>query len=82
MENTMIQIKKETANKLKDLTRYKRETYDEIINRMIIELEEDMREDDLTLNEETIKEIKEGEGQIKRGEFYTTKQLKKELGIE
>ena len=81
MENTMIQIKKGTANKLKSLKRYERETYDEIITQMISELEEDMKEDDLNLSKETIKAIREGEEQIKRGEFYTTNQLKKELGM-
>ena len=81
METTMIQIQKETANKLKGLKKYGRETYDEIIKRMIDELVEDIKEDDLSVSEGTIRAIKEGEEQIKRGEFYTTKQLKKELGI-
>jgi len=82
MKNTMVQLRKETVSKLKDLKKYKRETYDEIINKMIAELEEDMKEDNLILSEETIKSIKEGEEQIRKGEFYTTSQLKKEVGIE
>ncbi len=53
MENTMIQIKKETASKLKDLKKYERETYDEIINTLITELKEHIQEQNLELNEET-----------------------------
>lgn len=57
MENTMIQIRKETANKLKTLKEYDRETYDEIINKMMQELREYVEEDSLELNEETKKQL-------------------------
>lgn len=53
----MIQIRKETANKLKTLKEYDRETYDEIINKMMQELREYVEEDSLELNEETKKQL-------------------------
>jgi predicted transcriptional regulator len=50
-----------------------RETYNEIIERMI--------EDDLELNERTKTEIEEARKRIKSGKFITHEEAKKKLGL-
>ena len=74
---TTIQITKETKEDLNKLKERQSETYEEVI-RDLIELAE---EDHLELSAETKKGIQEGREAIKKGRFYTTEQLIKELGI-
>ncbi len=54
MDTTMVQLKKKTTERLKTLKEYERQSYDEIINRLIQETEEG------PLSDEEIKEIKKG----------------------
>jgi len=78
---TSIQIEKSTLNKLKDFKEYKRETYDELIDKLmkiIIALSKKEPE----LKEEIIQEIEEARKEIREGKGISTKQLIKELGIE
>ena len=78
MENTLIQIRKETVNKLKNLKKYERETYDEIINKMIIALEEDLMEDSLDFSEETNKKL-EVASKTPLSEYIDHEKVKKQL---
>ncbi len=71
--STTIQISdnvKVTLNKMKI---YDRETYNEIIERMI--------EDELELNEKTKKEILEARKRVAAGKFLTQEQVEKKLGL-
>ena len=77
METTTIQIRKELKNKLEGLKIYPNETMDQLIERLA-----DNKIDYEPLSKEEIKEIEEGLEDIKAGRVYTTKQLKKELGLK
>lgn len=74
---TTIQISKETKEKLNAFKEYKKETYDEVIVKLIELAEEDKME----FSEETKKAIEEGREDIKMGRVLSTKELIKELGI-
>ncbi len=73
MPISTIQIKEETKKTLKSMKLHPRETYEEVIERVI----EDLRE----LNEETRAEIEEARKEIESGKFVTHEQLKKDLGL-
>ncbi len=69
---TTIQLDKKTKSKLDKLRLFPKETYDDIIKRLL-----NAAEPDEILSEETIKDIEEGLKDIKEGRVYTTKQLEK-----
>jgi predicted transcriptional regulator len=71
--STTIQISNEMRDQLNDLKLYPRETYNEIIERIL----EDMQE----LNEKTKKEIAQAIKEIKSGHYKTHEEVKKELGF-
>ena len=75
MEKTTIQVNLNTLARLKALKRYERESYDELLNNLINEFQEE------TLTEEEIKDIQEALEQVKRGEVYPIEDVAKELGI-
>jgi predicted transcriptional regulator len=77
METTTIQIRRTLKKKLEELKVYPNETMDQIIERLT-----ENKIDPEPLSEEEIKGIEEGLADIKAGRVYTTKQLKKELGIK
>ena len=70
---TTIQISNESKQVLDKMKLFQRETYNEIIERMI--------EDNLELNEKTKKEIEEARKQIKAGKFISQEEAKKILGL-
>ena len=70
---TTIQISDNVKIILDKMKMIERETYNEIIERMI--------EDDLELNEKTKKEIEQARADYKAGKFYTHEQVKKRLGL-
>lgn len=70
---TTIQISDNIKNTLEKMKMFERETYNDIIERMI--------EDDLELNERTKKEIEEARKRIKAGKFLTHEEVKKRLGL-
>ena len=75
METTTIQIKSETLNRLKTLKKYERESYDELLNNLLDETEED------TLTEKEIIEIQKSLEEIKTGKVYSIQEVAKELGV-
>jgi predicted transcriptional regulator len=68
-----IQIKEETKKTLQSMKLHPRETYEEVIERML----EDLRK----LSKETIADIEEARKEIESGRFVTHEQLKKDLGL-
>ena len=70
---TTIQISDNVKLVLDRMKMMERETYNEIIERMI--------EDDLELNEKTKIEIEEARKRIKSGRFITQEEAKKRLGL-
>ena len=75
MEKTTIQISNETLERLKTIKNFERQSYDDILNNLIDNVEEE------TLNEEEIEEIKQGLEDIKKGRVKPIEQVARELGI-
>jgi len=75
---TTIQLEEETKEKLTELRAYPKETYNQVIMRLINLSEEEME----ILDGETIKDIEEAMEEIKAGKFYTHEEMKKRLGLE
>lgn len=73
MTVSTIQIREETKKTLQSMKIHPRETYEEVIERMIEDLSE--------LSEETIKEVEEARKEIESGRFVTHEQLKKDLDL-
>ena len=73
MTISTIQIREETKKTLLSMKLHPRETYEEVIERMIEDLSQ--------LNEETIQEIEEARKEIESGRFVTHEQLKKALDL-
>ena len=70
---TTIQIKEDMKSALTQMKIFERETYNDVLERLI----EDVRE----LNEETKKEIKTAIKEIESGKYVTHEQLAKEMGF-
>ena len=74
---TTIQLTEKTKLKLDKLKHVPRETYDEIVNRLI----EVSEEDELEYSKETKEGLKRAYEDIQKGRVYSTKELLKNLGI-
>ena len=70
---TTIQVSNKIKETLDRMKLFDRETYNDIIERMI--------EDDLELSEKTKKELEEARKRIKQGKFVTEDEAKKRLGL-
>ncbi len=68
---TTIQVKQSTKEALEKMKIYKRETYNEVLERLLEEVQE--------LNEETKKEIELARKAVEEGRYVTHEDLKKEL---
>ena len=75
MEKTTIQINIETLKRLKSLKNMERQSYDELLNNLIDNSEEE------SLSEEEIEDIKIALENVKRGKVKPIEQVAKELGI-
>ena len=73
---TTIQIKNETLERLKFFKETSKESYDEIINKVLNEIEEG------ELTEDTIKDIKTGLKEIKEGKGESIEKVAKEFGVK
>ena len=79
MDKTTIQVSEKTLDRLKTLKRYERESYDEIVNNLIDEAEEEITEEEIEEVELALKEIRE-KG-IKKT-TYRIEDVAKELGVQ
>ncbi len=75
MKKTTIQINLETLKRLKSLKNMERQSYDELLNNLIDNCEEE------SLDEEEINEIQKGLEDVKRGRVYPIESIARELGI-
>jgi len=75
MKKTTIQINLETLERLKALKHFERQSYDELLNNVIMNIEEEK------ISEEEINEIQQGLEDVKRGKLYPIESVAKELGI-
>jgi predicted CopG family antitoxin len=72
---TTIQISSETLERLKMFKKHQRESYEEVLNNLIDEAEDD------ELSEEEIKDLKIALDNVKKGRTKPIEQVAKELGI-
>ena len=75
MEKTTIQVNVGTLERLRALKRFERESYDEVINFVV----DDYEDDELTGEE--LDEVKVALEEVKRGEVYSIEDVAKELGV-
>ena len=73
---TTIQVKEETLERLKFFKGSTKESYDEVINNVLDEVEDGMLSDD------ALKGIRIGLREIKEGKGESIEKVAKELGIE
>jgi len=73
---TTIQVKTETLERLKYFKEFNKESYDEIINKILNDVEEG------ELTEETIEDIKRGLNEVKEGKGQPIEDVAKEFGIK
>lgn len=72
---TTIQVKNDTLGRLKFFKEYSKESYDEVINKMMDDIEEG------ELTENAIKDIQEGILEVKKGKGQRIEDVAKELGV-
>jgi len=75
---TSIQIEKETKERLDKLKNHPRETYNEVLARMINIISQQNKEE---LSQQTIKNLKKSLNDIEKGKIYSLEQVEKELGL-
>jgi predicted transcriptional regulator len=75
MEKTTIQLSQSTIERLKTLKSYERQSYDEVLNLIIDDIEEEM------LNPAEINEIQQGLEDLKKGRTQSIEAVAKELRI-
>ncbi len=73
--NTTIQVKEKTLERLKYFKEFSKESYDEIINKLISTIEEE------ELTEKAIEKIKKGLEDLKDGRVTSLEKYAKKRGI-
>ena len=75
MGKTTIQISQNTLERLKNIKKYERQSYDDLINSIVDEVDEE------SLSNEEIDDIKIALENVKKGKVKPIEQVAKELGI-
>jgi len=73
---TTIQVSSETLERLKSAKEYSRESYDDVINKILDDIEEG------ELTDEAIAKIKKGLDDIKAGRTISLEEAAKRLGVK
>jgi predicted transcriptional regulator len=76
MEKTTIQIDLSTLERLRALKNFERQSYDDILNILIENQEEE------TLTKKEIEEIQAGLENVKQGKVYSIESVANELGVK
>ena len=77
MEQSTIKLSKKLKNDLRKQMNHPKETYEEVIARLL-----KITQEDDVLSKAVIKNIEEGVADIKAGRVYTSEQVKKKLGLK
>jgi predicted transcriptional regulator len=75
---TTIQISLSTKSRLERLKDYTRETYEDVINKLI----DIVAEEHMELSEQTKRDIEESRKQIREGKFVTEEEMRRRLGLK
>jgi hypothetical protein len=73
---TTVQLEKRVKDELESIKAYPKETYSKVIERLIKTCSEDSE-----LSSQTVRNIERSLKDIKAGRVYSTKDVKKKLGI-
>ncbi len=76
MQSTSIRIQKETRDHLQRLKKHPRESFDDVISRLI-----DASVDDEPLSEETLATIEQSLKEYREGVYYTHEEILADLGV-
>ncbi|HLD19612.1 MAG TPA: hypothetical protein VJB90_06430 [Candidatus Nanoarchaeia archaeon] len=76
MEKTTVQLKKSTLERLKNFKRHERESYEEVVNYLMDESEEDL------LSSKEIDDLKDALEDVKKGRVKSIEQVAAELGVK
>mgnify|MGYP001568652705 CR=1 FL=1 len=76
MEKTTIQINYKTLERMKNLKSHERQSYDDLLNSIFDDVDEEM------LNPDEIEEIKIALENVKKGKAKPIEQVARELGVE
>lgn len=79
-ETTTIQVPQRLRKELDSFKDYNRETYAEVIGKLIEKCRQN-EEEKLELTMETLEAIEEGREDARKGRVFSSKQVKKELGL-
>ncbi len=74
---TTIQLEKKTKSKLNKMKIFPKESYDDVVNRLIYVAEDD----EGVLSTSTIKDLEEALDDVKKGRLLSHSQVKKKLGL-
>ncbi len=74
---TTIQVEEKTRHKLEEMKTHRRETYNEVIKRLI----ESGRQEEI-LSEQSLKNIESALEDIKKGRVYSTNDVRKKFGLD
>ncbi len=74
---TSIQLANKTKSKLDKIKVFPKESYDDVVNRLINVAEDD----EGVLSERTIKDLEKALTQVKSGKLLSHSQVKKKLGL-
>lgn len=74
---TTIQVTERTKKELQKMKLFPRETYEEVIQRLI-----EISKEEEELSTETIQNMEKALEDVKKGRIHSTEEVKKELGIE
>ncbi len=72
---TTIQVEEKLRNKLEGMKIHSRETYNDVINRLIATGKEDL------LSKQTLRNIEHALEDVKKGRVYSTREVRKRLGL-
>ena len=75
MEKTTIQINLETLSRLKAIKNFERQSYDDLLNNLIDNIQEE------ALSDEEIEEIQKGLEDVKEGRTTPIEKVAEELGV-
>jgi predicted CopG family antitoxin len=76
MQSTSIRIQKRTRDHLQRLKKYPRESFDDVISRLI-----DASVDDEPLSEETLRTIEQSLKEYRDGIYYSHEEILADLGV-
>lgn len=74
---TTIQLEKKTKSKLNKMKIFPKESYDDVVNKLINIAEDD----EGVLSTSTIKDLEEALDDVKKGRLLSHSQVKKKLGL-